>query len=198
MRFIENELYHIYNRGNKQQTTFFNHDNYLYFLQKVRKYIAPYCDILNYCLMPNHFHFLIHADERTVQTQRIGNKDRNRLSEGFRNLLSSYAQAINKQNTTTGSLFQQNTNCISLHDGTANYAPVCFHYIHQNPLKAKLVTKMEDWTYSSFKDFMGERNGTLSNKQLAFKLLDLDPKSFYLDSYKVIDDDNLLNKIFGN
>lgn len=197
MQFYENELYHVYNRGNKKQATFFSNDNYIYFLQKVRKHILPHCEILNYCLMPNHFHFLIYTDTRTIQIKRVGNNDRNVLCEGFRNVLSSYAQAINKQNGSTGSLFEQNTNSISLLDGSANYGPTCFHYIHQNPFKAKLVNKMEDWAYSSFKDYTGVRNGTLCNKQLAFDLLDLDPKTFYLDSYTVIDDDDLLNKILG-
>jgi putative transposase len=197
MQFREKELYHIYNRGNNRQATFFCHDNYLYFLQKVRKHILPHCEILNYCLMPNHFHFLLYADKRSIQTKRIGTSDRNVLSEGFRNLLSSYAQAINKQNGSKGSLFEQNTNCISLHEGSCHYGPICFHYVHQNPLKAKLVTKMEDWQYSSFKDFMGIRNGTLCNKRLAFELLDLTPQKFYEDSYKVINNNDLLNKIFG-
>jgi len=197
MQFYQNELYHVYNRGNKRQNTFFNNDNYIYFLQKVRKHILPHCDILNYCLMPNHFHFLIYTDIRTIQTKRIGNNDRNVLSEGFRNLLSSYAKGINKQNAATGSLFQQNTHSICLNEGSINYGSTCFHYIHQNPLKAKLISNMEDWTYSSFKDYIGIRNGTLCNKQLAYELLDLDPKSFYKDSYNVIDDDDLLNRIFG-
>jgi REP element-mobilizing transposase RayT len=147
--------------------------------------------------MPNHFHLLIYANNRTIQNKRIGNSDRNVLSEGFRNLLSSYSKRINKQNSVTGSLFQQNTNSICLRDGSINYGTTCFHYIHQNPLKAKLVTKMEDWPYSSFKDYLGVRNGTLCNKQLASELLDLAPKTFYEDSYKVIDDDDLLKRIFG-
>jgi putative transposase len=198
MQFHENELYHVFNRGNKRQTTFYNSDNYIYFLRKVRKNILTHCDIVNYCLMPNHFHFLIYADARSIQTKRIGNSERNVLSEGFRNLLSSYAQAINKQNATTGSLFEQNTKCICLREGSVNYGSGCFHYVHQNPLKAKLVTKMEDWNYSSFKDYTGLRNGTLCNKQLAFRLLDLNPNTFYLDSYNVIEDDEILNKILGN
>jgi len=47
----------------------------------------------------------------------------------------------------------------------------CFHYIHQNPWKAGLVSKMENWKYSSFSDFAGFRDGTLCNKQLALELL---------------------------
>jgi putative transposase len=186
----------FYNRGNKRQTTFFNNDNYIYFLQKVRKYILPHCTILNYCLMPNHFHFLLYADTRTIQTKRIGNYDKNVLSEGFRVLLSSYAQAINKQNDCKGSLFEQNTNCICLRNYSEYYGTNCFHYIHQNPIQAKLVNKMEDWPYSSFKDYLGIRNGTICNKQLAYELLELKPKTFYVDSYRVIDNNDLPNSMF--
>ena len=100
MEFFENELYHIYNRGNNQQQIFFKPDNYLFFLKKVRKFILPHCDILAYCLMPNHFHFLINADNRTITTKIIAGKEKNILSEGIRMLLSSYTQAINKQNNT--------------------------------------------------------------------------------------------------
>jgi putative transposase len=188
MEFFENQLYHLYNRGNNQQPIFFNHNNYLYFLEKVRKFILPYCETLNYSLMPNHFHFFIYADYRSIQTRKIGDRDRNIVSEGVRNLLQTYSKAINKQNKTTGSLFQQNTRAKQISEGSRIYGPTCFHYIHQNAWKARLVKKMEDWEYCSFKDYAGLRNGTLCNKKLAFGLLDLDPKTFYNDSYNIIDD----------
>lgn len=53
-------------------------------------------------------------------------------------------------------------------------------------MKAGIVRKMEDWDYSSFKDYSGFRNGTLCNQTLAFELLDLRRESFYEDSYRVI------------
>jgi len=59
--------------------------------------------------MPNHFHFLIHANQITVETKKVRHSYKNVLSEGIRNLLQSYAKGINKQNHSTGSLFQQNT-----------------------------------------------------------------------------------------
>lgn len=59
MRFVEDNLYHIYNRGNNKRPIFFLPDNYIFFLKNVRHFILPYCDILNYCLMPNYFHFLV-------------------------------------------------------------------------------------------------------------------------------------------
>jgi len=191
MEFQANQIYHIYNRGNNKQPIFFKPENYLYFLEKVRKFILPYCEILSYCLMPNHFHFQIYSDDRTTQTKRIGSTERNVLSEGIRNLLQTYTKAINIQNTTTGSLFQQNTKAKCLSDGSLYYSDTCFHYIHQNPLKAGLVSKMEDWTFSSFKDFCGYRSGTLCNKDLAFQLLDIDKETFYANSYMVIADEQI-------
>jgi hypothetical protein len=138
--------------------------------------------------MPNHFHFVISSDIRTIARKKA-NQNKNVLSEGFRNLLSSYTQAINKQNRRTGSLFQQNTKANCLNDGPINYARTAFHYTHQNAYTAGLVTKMEDWEYSSFRDYVGLRNGTLCNKQLAYELLDLDEENFYKDSYAVINND---------
>ena len=108
-------------------------------------------------------------------------------------LLSSYTQAINKQNNTTGSLFQQNTKAKQITKGSKLYDLLCFHYIHQNPMKAKLDEKMEDWAYSSFKDYCGLRKGTLCNQEMAFRLLELDKKKFYEDSYKIIGDDDIKN-----
>ena len=193
MEFYENELYHIYNRGNNRQPIFFKPENYDYFLQKVRKFVLPCCDILAYCLMPNHFHFLINSDERTTQLKLIGGKERNVLSEGIRNLLQTYTKGINKQNDSTGSLFQQNTVAKPIVKGSDLYHLTCFHYIHQNPLRAKLVERMEDWEYSSFKDYCGERKESLCNKQLAIQLLELDMDTFYRDSYVLIDDLKIIN-----
>jgi putative transposase len=111
MKFEEDNLYHIYNRGNNKQQIFFNAENYLYFLYKMRAYLRPHCDILAYCLMPNHFHFLINTNNQSVITKTVGSFEKNVLSEGIRILLSSYTQAINKQEKRVGSLFTQNTKC---------------------------------------------------------------------------------------
>ena len=136
--------------------------------------------------MPNHFHFLIRSDERTIATKSVADKDKNVLSEGIRHLLSSYTQAINKQNNSTGSLFQQNTKAKPIVKGSRKYDQICLHYIHQNPLKANLAKKMEEWEFSSFLDYCGKRNGTLCNKELAVKILDINLKTFYEDSYRQI------------
>ena len=187
MDFEEGKIYHIYNRGNNRNKIFFTHKNYEYFLGKVRKYILPYCDILSYALMPNHFHFLVHANEVTVTQLRKGLIRTNPLSEGMRLMLSTYAQAINKQQGKTGNLFQQNTKfkCVSLKH--TDYGYVCFNYIHQNPLRSGLVRKLENWPYSSFQEYITVPKLEFCNKQLATALLDLNGPRFYIDAYEAID-----------
>ena len=82
-------------------------------------------DILSYCLMPNHFHFLVLIKE---------NIDIKNFYLSYRTFFSSYTQAINKQEKRTGSLFRQNAKMKAI--ANIEHGAVCFHYIHQNPLKA--------------------------------------------------------------
>jgi len=59
MNLEENVLYHYFNQGNNQVKIFFANKNYNYLLNKVKKYCLPHLDIIAFCLMPNHFHFLV-------------------------------------------------------------------------------------------------------------------------------------------
>jgi putative transposase len=202
MYFQDKEIYHIYNRGNNKQRIFFNNNNYLHFLQKIRNEWKPFCEILCWCLMPNHFHFLILATEESCKPiPSYGGKPMQILARKIGLTLSSYAQHINFQNKTTGSLFQQKTKAKSISEymessqtaaggptlGYNDYFINCFHYIHQNPLKSKLVTKIEEWEFSSFRDYAGFRSGDLCNIQLFFELSGYAKEKFYDDSYKILD-----------
>ena len=110
MRFIQNEYYHVYNRGNNKQKIFFSDANYIFFTQKIRAQLLPVSKIISYCLMPNHFHFIIMATDKSIEERAsFGGKPMQEFSYRLGILLSSYSQAINKQNKTTGSLFQQKT-----------------------------------------------------------------------------------------
>ena len=101
----------------------------------------------------------------------------------------AYSKAINKQQNRSGKLFREQTkaecidcviklkpsfigNNIIISDHQKQYPQVCFDYIHQNPVKAKLVKKAENWEYSSTLDFAGLRDGSLINKNVAMKYLD--------------------------
>ena len=84
----------------------------------------------------------------------------NPLTNGIRKLLSGYTGIYNKRYGFSGSLFRQKTKskCLSdiiLQDATKfsiqDFCVICFHYIRQNPFRAKLVNRLENWEYSSFK-----------------------------------------------
>lgn len=64
-------------------------------------------------------------------------------------------------------------------------------------MKADLVQKIEDWEFSSYRDYAGLRNGTLCQQSTTRLLLDLpnDPENFINLSQKVIDPE-LLEEIW--
>ena len=125
MDFAEGHIYHVYNRGNNSQTVFFNHENYMFFLDKLRKHLLPHADVLAWCLMPNHFHWLIsvrqvevgvsepemHSEQ--VTRSHLLTKTRS-LNDSISILLRSYTRAIQKQEYMTGSLFQNRTKALCL------------------------------------------------------------------------------------
>jgi REP-associated tyrosine transposase len=179
MNFSQNNFYHIYNRGNNKQIIYFNRDNYLFFLKKIRENLLKHFDVLAYCLMPNHFHILGFSKE---------NIDNQLAIRSIAITLSSYTQALNKQNSKTGNLFQRKTKAKAINSET-NYLLYCINYIHQNPYKANLVNKIEDWEFSSFRDYIGIRNGTLCNINFGEKLLGVvNSREFYDISYTNIDE----------
>ncbi len=186
MQFEVGHLYHIYNQGNNKQTIFFNRDNYLLFLKKLNEYVLSEANIVAWCLMPNHFHLMVEVKEN-LNTRKT-------LNQAIAVLLRSYTRAINKQQNWTGSLFRPKTKaeCISKDDGRNllyyntefgtiinnsfsedQYPQVCFDYIHENPVKAGIVTRAEDWEFSSFLDYKGFRSGKLVKKSVAerYKLI---------------------------
>ena len=189
MQFQKNSLYHIYNRGNGKQQIFFSDNNYQFFLEKMQRYVQPKCDILAWCLMPNHFHILIRANELTCELSKTVPLPVFKLADNLGLLLSSYTKAINKQQGTSGSLFQQRTKSKLVLDDTGNYSLTAFHYIHQNPLKAGLVERLEDWRFSSFREYAGLKKGTICNSELAIELLGLNQETFISDSYNALRDD---------
>jgi putative transposase len=97
MQFSPDCLYHVYNRGNDKQKIFFQEKNYYFFLNKLKQDLPKLCDILAYCLMPNHFHLLIYVPDTSEGLNFIPNQNQQILVRKSGTLLSSYSQAINKQ-----------------------------------------------------------------------------------------------------
>jgi REP element-mobilizing transposase RayT len=146
--------------------------------------------------MPNHFHFLIYTDGSCAKKMKQGGILIDPITNGIRKLLSGYARISNNQYQRTGSVFRQKTKakCLSGIKVTANtiyvqqdYFINCFHYIHQNPFVAGLVSRLEDWEYSSFKDYAGLCDGNLCQKDLAALYCGYKQDNFVSRSYKVVD-----------
>ncbi|HEY5408740.1 MAG TPA: hypothetical protein VIJ92_16715 [Ginsengibacter sp.] len=204
MQFSPNEIYHIYNRGNNRQLIFFNNDNYIFFLKKVREEWKKYGDILCYCLMPNHFHFMFVPNEDACKNIYLGDKLTHiqNLSKAIGKTLSSYTKAINLHNKTTGNLFQKKTKAKCLTDEKyphskftkQDYLLTCFHYINQNPKQAKLVQEIKDWQFSSYPDYYGYRNGTLCNKTLAMQLIGLTDMDLKKEAYSL--NEKIIDRLF--
>lgn len=191
MNFEANCIYHIYNRGNQQQKIFFKSENYRFFLRKIRKELLPHCTLLAYCLMPNHFHFMVEipkgVDGEGV-THRMTHShpiSMHPLSKAIAVLLRSYTRAIQKQEDFTGSLFQQKTKAVEIL--TERQILICTNYIHRNPIKACLVNRMEDWEFSSFQAHCDLSDGNLCNKARLKELLQLkEDDDFYKYSYETL------------
>ena len=177
MKIYEAGLYHICNRGNNSQPIFYNGNDYQQFVDSSYKYLVPNCQILAWCLMPNHFHFLLEANEKSLEPIIWGGNEMTSLTNGFQLLQSNYAKLINNKINRTGSLFQQKTKAKFLEN--KNYAMTAFRYIHQNPVKANLVDKMEDWNYSSYNEYCGLPSSIkLSNVELGKAIFEFEVTDF--------------------
>jgi putative transposase len=188
MSFLSNNIYHLYNRSINKEILFKDGDDYLRFLTMTRKHFSTSCNILGWCLMPNHFHFLIHVDENSILKKKVGGLELQALQIAIRNLLSSYSKYYNFRYDRKGNLFQQKTKSKMVESDA--FQLLC--YIHQNPWKAGMVNKMKNWIYSSFQDFADLRRGTLCNINLATELLDIHKQSFYQQSYSAVSNETIL------
>src|SRR6185503_11157743 len=133
-------VYHIYNQGNNHQKIFSCDVEYEIFLNLVRANISSHCEIINWCLMPNHFHFMVYTDERVLDLKKQGGLEIDALNNGIRKLLSGYARIFNSRHSASGSLFRQKTklkylsvmNLLIMPNQYKDSYFNCFHYIHQN------------------------------------------------------------------
>ena len=197
MKFECGNVYHVYNQGNNRQTIFHTREDYIIFLEGFKKYVLPFTEVISWSLMPNHFHFMSYADERCNTILQQGGIELDVINNGFRRLLSGYARIFNKKYGHTGSLFRQKTKAkclseISIIPGNSlsinDYYFNCFHYVHQKPFKAGLIKNLEDWEFSSFRDYAGLRTETFCNKELATKFCSFYPETFIQTSNLLIED----------
>jgi len=168
--YIDGGYYHIFNRGVDKKTIFPDDDHYRVFLSSLKQILLPpekiklpfhtvtvqgrtlhgishkrknyhgKIELLAYCLMPNHFHLLVHQT-----TSRI-------IDQFMQSLSIRYSLFFNKTHKRTGPVFQNIYKAINVME-----EPYLLHlsrYIHRNPLK---YTKDLKRAYSSYSEHLGLR-----------------------------------------
>ena len=160
---VAGEYYHVYNRGNNRQPIFFERENYLFFLRRLRERllgepepagtpdsepqsVRRSCAIVAYCLMPSHYHLLVRPED-------------DGFSRNMQRFAISYTKAVNKRHNRVGALFQGHYQ--ALHVDRSEYLLHLTRYIHLNPVKEGLVKQPDDWEFSSYREYIGLRRGTL-------------------------------------
>lgn len=172
VEFVTGQYYHIYNRGVNRDLIFRNPDNYLFLLRRVKEYSSRFeIALIAYCLMPNHYHFLLRQEG--IQP----------VSKFVQNVFNSYTKAFNKAYHRTGTLFEGPYKALLVEKET-HLLHLC-RYIHRNPLEAGLVTNLDDWPYSNYLEWVGKRTGAIFDVQFVqehFAESD-DYESFVLDYF---------------
>jgi putative transposase len=139
MKFEKERYYHITNRGLLKRKLFFNHKDYRRFLERLKYYKRKFdIDIALYCLMPNHYHLIMRPESGDDGLQFI------------KFLQMSYAKYFNIKYDRKGQTFEGRYR-LELLD-SQQYLVNTMKYIINNPIKAGLVEKAEDWPYLSFRE----------------------------------------------
>lgn len=151
--------YHIYNHANGSDNLFREEKNYGYFLRLWAEKIDPVAGTYAYCLMPNHFHFLIRTrseDELKTEPDLTGLKNPSGLfSKRLSNLFNAYAKAYNKLYGRRGSLFMRPFKSKEIVSDT--YLTAIVNYIHRNPVHHGFCKNIEDWPHSSYHAYLSEK-----------------------------------------
>ena len=145
-------IYHVMLRGINRQDIFEDDEDYLQMTSILRgqseRYdekglrLSPFCTFYAYCLMSNHLHLLIQEREDNISdiVKRIG---------------VTYAHYFNKKYERNGHLFQDRFRSEPVDD--IEYFVTLLRYIHQNPLKAGIIENINDYPWSSWKDYSSDK-----------------------------------------
>ena len=168
------KYYHIYDHSIGSDNLFRNDGNYFYFLKKYAEYLCPVFETYSYCLMPNHFHFLVKvkSEESLVKYfkssgSKISNQQEsicNGLTHQVGSFLNAYTKAYNKAFDRKGSLFVQSFNRKHINDNS--YFTRLIHYIHHNPVHHNFVDDVSEWKHSSFHSILSNKETLLERQQI--------------------------------
>ncbi len=162
-----NEVYHVINRGVEEREVFLDRRDYTRFLNSFIYYqkanppvrfsfrkrtpkerfsnLDNLVEIICYCLMPNHFHFLL------KQIKDDG------ISSFISRLTNSYTRYFNTRHKRMGHLFQGPFKAVRIE--TDEQLIHISRYVHLNPVVGFLVKDPKDYPYSSYLEYLGGGKG---------------------------------------
>lgn len=151
VQFVKGAYYHMYNRGAGRQSICRTDEDYHRLLRLI-KTVAETCQltIIAYCLLPNHYHWLIRQDNLTPA---------NLLPK---RVFGSYTRTYNHIHERSGTLFEDRFEARLVN--TDEYLHHLCRYIHANPVRHGIATMPELWPYSNYSEWIGVRNGTLIDR----------------------------------
>lgn len=188
--FVNDQIYHIYNRGSEKRVICESTKDYKRFLKTIRYYqlegpkpkfshFSQYqtfkpelakkiVDIIAFCIMPNHFHLIL------KQLKKGG------ITEFVSKLSNSYTKYYNIKYNRVGPLFQGEFKVVLVESDEQLIH--LSRYIHLNPLVSYFVKDLDKYEWSSYGEYTGPDIGICSKEQvLGFFKSSKDYQQFVLD-----------------
>ena len=135
--YIPNLPYHIVQRGNNREACFIEPENYQYYLGLWKTCAKRYgLSVHAYCLMTNHIHFLVSPHTETA------------ISKAMSVIGSRYAYYFNRAYKRTGTIWEGRHKSSLIQ--SERYLLTCMRYIELNPVVANMVSKPEEYKWSSY------------------------------------------------
>ena len=160
--------HHITQRGNRRQKTFFSDEDYAAYIDLMTEWCRKYAvDIWAYCLMPNHIHLIAVPGKKENLRLAIGEAHRR------------YTRRINFREGWRGHLWQERFSSFVMNE---LYLLACTRYIENNPVRAKLVGRAEQWAWSSAGAHISGQNDNLVNVAPLLSIIKDDWRNFLAEA----------------
>lgn len=178
---IEENFYHIYNRGAGKRNIFCVDQDFTEFIQKYYYYLYPSIQTYSWCLLSNHFHALVRIrsiDEQISLYKQIPEEFENETFHGrfdpkgkpynasrqLSHLMNSYTRYFNKKYSNKGTLIEGPLKRKKVVDQTNFYHLVC--YIHRNPIHHGISKTYKDYAYCSYLDFLTDKDSIVEKENV--------------------------------
>lgn len=161
----EDTFYHVLNRGNERRVIFRDDRDREGFLDRLGRCSQRFSlGVYAYVLMGNHYHLLVRTSEAN-------------LSAAIQWLGVSYSTWHNVRHRRSGHLFQGRFKSFLIAEDA--YLHRLLLYLHRNPLRAKVVERLADYPWSSYRALAYGRGGPAwFDRRAVYEQLDLDARGF--------------------